>query len=106
MPSIKQAELERLRASEEVCWKLLILMGLGELKEVPMGLRPLLADPMQEWANIAADQGLMGEHPEYTWERAAASFLESLKGFLKDENTLPDGWEGKIQELLDTVPKP
>jgi hypothetical protein len=43
---------QRRDAAEEVCWRILILMGIGALEDVPMRLRDLVAEPMQKWADL------------------------------------------------------
>jgi hypothetical protein len=53
---------KRRDAAEEVCWALLLMMGL-DLLPIPKEERPLLAEPMQKWADLAAATGQMGEKP-------------------------------------------
>lgn len=59
MTEIDDAELERLRAAEEVCWMLILMMGTGLLPMEDRPSRDILGEPMLKWANIAAEQGLM-----------------------------------------------
>lgn len=62
MPEVDEAELERLRVAEEVCWTLMLQMGLGLLTVEEQTERDFLAEPLLKWANIAAEQGLMHTH--------------------------------------------
>jgi hypothetical protein len=63
MPEIEDAELERLRAAEEVCWTLMLVFGLDLLppKDVNEETRKFIAEPMMEWSRLCVEQGLMQE---------------------------------------------
>lgn len=52
MSKTKQAR--RRDQAEEVCWSIMLMMELGGL-EIPMEWRPILADPMGEWARLATE---------------------------------------------------
>ena len=51
---------KRRDAAEEVCFTLLIMMGLGGL-DIPKEWREFLAPPMQAWADVAAETGVIPE---------------------------------------------
>lgn len=59
MTEVDEKELERLRAAEEVCWTLILQMGLGILTIDNGREREFLATPMLEWANLAAETGVL-----------------------------------------------
>lgn len=48
----KKERKARDAAANEVCWTVVLMMHLGML-ELPTEDRPLLAEPMQKWADIA-----------------------------------------------------
>lgn len=48
----EMAAEQRRAAAEDVCFTVLLMMGLGEL-EIPIEARKWLADPMQKWAGRA-----------------------------------------------------
>lgn len=51
---------ERLAAAEEVCWALMVMIGLGEgLEEMPLEWRPWLGEPLQKWAHLAVETGIL-----------------------------------------------
>lgn len=50
---------KRRAAAEEVCWTLILMMGCGLLDDVPEGERKMLAEPLQAWANLAYETGIM-----------------------------------------------
>jgi hypothetical protein len=39
-------------AANEVCWTVILMMQLG-LLEIPLEERPMLADPMAKWSDLA-----------------------------------------------------
>lgn len=59
MPASSYKVGKRRKAAEDVCWTLMLMMALGGLDDVPMEWRPLLADSLQSWADIAVDTGVM-----------------------------------------------
>lgn len=63
---VSEAELERLRMAEEVCWSLLIWIALDKLNRIPLGVRKDIAEnSLGRWAELCAQQGLMRqEKPE------------------------------------------
>jgi hypothetical protein len=69
MTEVEERELARLRAAEEVCWTLILQMGLGILKVKDPSAREFLATPMLAWADLAAEAGLIRrDEPEDTPE--------------------------------------
>lgn len=58
-PTPKQVRT-RLETAEEVCWTLMLMMGLGGLQLSP-GWRTFLGEPLQKWADLASEQGIMNE---------------------------------------------
>lgn len=58
MPYVKNAELDRLRAAEEVCFALTIMASLGGL-ELPKGQRDYIGEPLLTWANKAVATGVL-----------------------------------------------
>ena len=51
---------KRRDAAEQVCWCLLLMMGLGEL-ELPQASRDWLFDAYRPWADLAVETGIMTE---------------------------------------------
>lgn len=51
---------KRRSAAEEACWALMLALALGGLEDVPIEWRPLIADPLQRWADLAVQTGVMG----------------------------------------------
>lgn len=51
---------KRRAAAEEVCWTVILMMSLG-LLPIPYKNRPMLAEPMQKWSDLAAQTGLLAE---------------------------------------------
>lgn len=44
----------RLLFAEETCWVILLAIDLQGLETVDLGWRQLIAEPLQQWADIAA----------------------------------------------------
>lgn len=63
MPDITDEELARYEAAEEVCFTLLVAMGLDILppSEVSNAGRDFIAKPMDRWAELAEQAGLLAE---------------------------------------------
>jgi hypothetical protein len=57
---VKKAEIERLRAAEDVCWSLLLMMKLGGL-DISHSWRQYLAKDVQKWVDRAVATGVMKE---------------------------------------------
>lgn len=57
--TVSKAELRRLRKAEDVCWTVLLMMGLGLLPIENDDAREFLAMPMQTWADEAEEQGIL-----------------------------------------------
>lgn len=51
---------ERLEAAEKVCWSLMVMMNFGGL-ELDIEWRRFLAEPMQEWVDLAVSTNIMKE---------------------------------------------
>lgn len=51
-------EAQRRAAAEEVCWALVVMMGLGGL-EIPMEWRKYLGNVMDPWVELAVQTGKM-----------------------------------------------
>lgn len=45
-------------AAEEVCMAVILMMGLGGL-EIPLEWRRMLGEPMEKWAELAAETGTL-----------------------------------------------
>ena len=58
--SRRQLVEDRKKAAEDVCWKTLLMMGLGELEMIPVEFRDVLAPEMQKWADLAHATGILG----------------------------------------------
>lgn len=65
---------DRLKAAEDVCWALLLLMHIGEMK-IPQSDREFLGDPMQKWADLAASTGVLKDD-EPVEDQAAEAGVE------------------------------
>jgi hypothetical protein len=69
---MKKAEIERLKAAEDVCWSLMLLMKLGGL-DISHSWKQYLAKDMQAWVDKAVATGVMSEGgekiPEDEFER-------------------------------------
>lgn len=50
---------KRRKAAEEVCWALMLMIGLGGLDEVDLEWRKMLGEPMEKWADLAVETGEM-----------------------------------------------
>jgi hypothetical protein len=55
---LKKKELKRLRAAEETCWTLMLMMGLGML-DIPMHEREMLSRTMQKWVDLGVATGII-----------------------------------------------
>jgi hypothetical protein len=53
----KKLVKKRRKAAEEVCWRILLMMGLDILPIEDYDSRKLLADPMEKWADLAQQTG-------------------------------------------------
>lgn len=51
---------KRRSAAEDVCWAIMLMMSLGGL-EIDQEWKDFLAKPMQAWADLAAETGILGE---------------------------------------------
>lgn len=67
---------KRYKAAEDVCFSLLLMMDLGML-ELPMENRKFLAEPMQIWADLAAEAGILVD-TEYKDSATALSRIGEL----------------------------
>lgn len=54
-----ELELKRLRAADEVCWSLLLMMAVGAL-DIPMEEREWLRTTFEPWADLAVETGVLG----------------------------------------------
>lgn len=58
---VPEADLMRLRAAEEVCWTVMLMMEFDLLPIDDQRSRWLLGDPMLVWARKATECGLLEE---------------------------------------------
>jgi hypothetical protein len=48
----KRLKKKRLKAAEEVCWTLILMMAFGGLN-LPDDERQILANPMEKWSDLS-----------------------------------------------------
>lgn len=61
----KNKAAQRRDAAEEVCWGLLLLMGIGGF-DIPQSERDFISPYLEIWADLAVDTGVMHPFPSGT----------------------------------------
>lgn len=56
VPMAKTRQAQRRDRAEDVCWSLMIMMGLGALDGIPLEWRKQLADPLEEWIEMVDEE--------------------------------------------------